>query len=122
MEKQKKNCWALPGRDKVRLVISKSEECTLNLIYVFVQHGRRVLYVKLWDKTTCTAEQFLMLGYLASLVLGREPKTQVAGISVMVDLDGLSWKHVPSIKNLSTYLKLLSVSCSSSSAISRNQQ
>jgi len=87
MEKQKKNCWVLPGRDK---------------------HGRRVIYVKLWDKTSCTAEQFLMLGYLTSLVLGREPKTQVAGISVMVDLDGLSWKHVPSIKNLSTYLKLLS--------------
>ena len=78
-----------------------------------------MFYVKLWDKSTCTAEQFLMLGYLTSLVLGREPKTQVAGISVMVDLDGLSWKHVPSIKNLSTYLKLLSVS-SSNSAISRN--
>ena len=69
-----------------------------------------MFYVRLWDKASCTPEQFLMLGYLTSLVLGREPKTQVAGISVMVDLDGLSWKHVPSIKNLSTYLKLLSVS------------
>ena len=89
MEQQKKNCFALPGRDK---------------------QGRRVFYVKLWDKSTCTPEQFILLGYLASLVLGREPKTQVAGISVMVDLDGLSWKHIPSLTNLRSYLRLLNVS------------
>ena len=124
MEKQKKNCWVLPGRDKVRLVIKLAmarNEILQPAICLYIQsnqHGRRVIYVKLWDKSTCTAEQFLMLGYLTSLVLGREPKTQVAGISVMVDLDGLSWKHVPSIKNLSTYLKLLSVSsCSSQGGV-----
>ena len=69
-----------------------------------------MLCIRLWDTDSCTPEQFMMVMNSAILLIAREPKTQIAGISVLTDLDALAWKHVPSWKKVTAYIKLFSVS------------
>jgi hypothetical protein len=51
-----------------------------------------------------------LIFYSIMLLLSREPKTQIAGVSIVADLDGLAYKHVPGWKKLKTFLNVFSVS------------
>lgn len=68
------------------------------------------MYVKLWDLEKCSPDKFSSIFYSVVLILSREPKTQIAGISIVVDLKGLCYQHIPSWKSIKTYIDLFSVS------------
>jgi len=45
--------------------------------------------------------------YLVVLMLAREPKTQIAGISVISDQTGLCYSHMPSMRMVYSYQTLI---------------
>ena len=47
--------------------------------------------------------------YLVVLMLAREPKTQIAGISVISDQTGLCYSHMPSMRMIYSYQTLVKV-------------
>ena len=47
--------------------------------------------------------------YLVVLMLAREPKTQIAGISVISDQTGLCYSHMPSMRMVYSYQTLVKV-------------
>lgn len=60
------------------------------------QKGRRVLicYSKNWDPSTITGDELLQGVYLLHLIALLEPETQVRGIVVIIDCQGMCMKHI----------------------------
>ena len=75
----------------------------------FLQHGRRVIWLKLWDPSKTKHDDMMCILYLVVLMLAREPKTQIAGISVISDQTGLCYSHMPSMRMVYSYQTLVKV-------------
>ena len=75
----------------------------------FLQHGRRVIWLKLWDPSKTKHDDMMCILYLVVLMLAREPKTQIAGISVISDQTGLCYSHMPSMRMVYSYQTLIKV-------------
>ena len=73
----------------------------------FLQHGRRVIWLKLWDPSKTKHDDMMCILYLVVLMLAREPKTQIAGISVISDQTGLCHSHMPSMRMVYSYQTLI---------------
>ena len=73
------------------------------------QHGRRVIWLKLWDPSKTKHDDMMCILYLVVLMLAREPKTQIAGISVISDQTGLGYSHMPSWRMIYSYQTLIKV-------------
>jgi hypothetical protein len=93
------------GRQKMMLLSSLKP-------WIFLQYGRRVICLKLWDPTQVNHDEMLCILYQMILLLAREPKTQIAGISVISDQAGLSYSHVPSWGMVLSYPVLVKASFS----------
>lgn len=77
------------------------------------QKGRRVMIVnsgQLWDPKVVTEEQMFQLFYIVHMLAQLEPVTQIAGVVVIMDFDGLGLKQAKSItpggsKRLLTFIQ-----------------
>jgi len=77
------------------------------------QDGRRVLIVhcgEIWDTKKVSADQLFRIFYLIHLVALIEPVTQVRGVVVIMDFDGLGMKQVKALspsfsKRLITFIQ-----------------
>jgi len=58
--------------------------------------GRRVLLMRLgkWDPDTIPVEHFFASVFVLLEMITREVKTQIAGLTVVIDVQGLSFKHI----------------------------
>jgi len=58
--------------------------------------GRRVLLMRLgkWDPDTIPVEHFFASVFVLLEMVTREVKTQIAGLTVVIDVQGLSFKHI----------------------------
>lgn len=69
----------------------------VNVLKNFDQDGRRVLVVhcgKIWDTKKVTAEQLFRVFYLIHLAAMVEENSQVRGVVVIMDFDGLGMSQV----------------------------
>jgi len=59
-------------------------------------HGRRVYIFRLgkWDPDTLPVEEFYASAYVLLELVAREVKTQIAGVTVIADINGFSFKHI----------------------------
>ena len=78
-------------------------------MFNLTQHGRRVIWLKLWDPSKTKHDDMMCILYLVVLMLAREPKTQIAGISVISDQTGLCYSHMPSWGMIYSYQSLIKV-------------
>ncbi len=51
---------------------------------------------RMWDSDRFPFATSMAMFYVLSMALAREPKTQVAGITMVGDMSGMTRKHVPS--------------------------
>lgn len=90
-----------------------TETQVVNILPNRDQKGRRVMVVnsgQLWDPKIVTEEQMFQLFYIIHLIAQLEPVTQIAGVVVIMDFDGLGMKQVKSItpggsKRLLTFIQ-----------------
>ncbi|XP_046561720.1 alpha-tocopherol transfer protein-like [Haliotis rubra] len=61
--------------------------------------GGRVLYVRigLWDPDNTPMEDLFRLTISLHLKLIQDPETQIGGLRILEDMEGLSWKHSKSL-------------------------
>jgi hypothetical protein len=74
-----------------------AETPTLNILINKDQKGRRVLIVQcggLWDPQKVPTDSLFRMCYVVQLVALLEPSTQINGIVIIVDYEGLSMKQV----------------------------
>jgi len=59
------------------------------------KQARRVFLFRVgnWDPSIVSKEELFSANYLCLELMAREPKTQISGISALVDMEGLSWSH-----------------------------
>ena len=50
------------------------------------------------------------VAFLTTMIVAKEPKTQIAGMSVLCDIEGCSWRHSPKLKTLLAMVKIFYVS------------
>lgn len=78
----------------------KSSFCDNDIVNVLInrdQLGRRVLIVNVgavWDPKRVSADQLFRIFYLIHVAAQVEPETQVRGVVVIMDFDGLGMKQV----------------------------
>lgn len=85
----------------------------INVLTNFDQEGRRVLVVhcgKVWDTKQVTSEQLFRLFYLIHIAALVEESTQVRGVVVIMDFDGLGMSQVRALtpawsKRLLTFIQ-----------------
>lgn len=85
----------------------------INVLTNFDQEGRRVLIVhcgKIWDPKKVSSEQLFRLFYLIQIAALVEETTQVRGVVVIMDFDGLGMSQVKSLtpawsKRLLTFIQ-----------------
>lgn len=85
----------------------------VNVLTNFDQDGRRVLVVhcgKVWDPKKVTAEQLFRVFYLIHIAALVEESTQVRGVVVIMDFDGLGMSQVRALtpawsKRLLTFIQ-----------------
>lgn len=85
----------------------------VNVLTNFDQDGRRVLLVhcgKIWDPKKVTAEQLFRVFYLIHIAALVEESTQVRGVVVIMDFDGLGMSQVRALtpawsKRLLTFIQ-----------------
>lgn len=85
----------------------------INVLTNLDQEGRRVLVVhcgKIWDPKKVTSEQLFRLFYLIHVAALVEESTQVRGVVVIMDFDGLGMSQVKSLtpawsKRLLTFIQ-----------------
>ena len=65
---------------------------------------------KLWDPERATPEHMFCVAFLTTMIVAKEPKTQIAGMSVLCDIEGCSWRHSPKLKTLLAMVKIFYVS------------
>ena len=63
------------------------------------KYGRRILVYKMWDAEKWPYKSGMEALYAVALLMSREPKTQIAGITMIGDFSGMSRKH------MSTYME-----------------
>lgn len=58
--------------------------------------ARRVLIFRAgaWDTTLLSPQDIFAVNFMCLEVVGREPKTQIAGLVALVDMSGFGWDHV----------------------------
>ena len=63
--------------------------------------GRRVLILNLgkWDPTSIPVEDWFAATFVLLEVLTREVKTQIAGLTVVLNCDGFGFTHIRLVKN-----------------------
>ena len=75
-----------------------------------MQYGRRVVVYQMWDGEKYPYRDIMNMFYVICVMLAREPKTQIAGITMVGDMGGMSRKHVPNtwadITAWATFLKV----------------
>lgn len=74
-----------------------SDHNVVNVLTNHDQHGRRVLVVNVgdqWDTKHVSSEQLFRLFYLIHVAALVEPESQVRGVVVIMDFDGLGMKQV----------------------------
>lgn len=79
------------------LKVQFTETQVVNILPNRDQKGRRVMVVnsgQLWDPKIVTEEQMFQLFYIIHLIAQLEPVTQIAGVVVIMDFDGLGLKQV----------------------------
>ncbi|XP_049538613.1 clavesin-1-like isoform X2 [Anopheles darlingi] len=89
------------------------EHSVVNVLVNRDQKGRRVLLVNCgaaWDPKAVSSEQLFRVFFLIHLVAQLEPSTQINGIVVVLDFDGLSLKQVKALspafcKRLITFIQ-----------------
>ena len=70
------------------------------------KYGRRVLTYRMWDGNKYPVNTLGM--FIVYMMLAREPKTQIAGITMVGDFTGVSRKHIPStIPELKAYNSMI---------------
>lgn len=72
----------------------------VNVLSDLDQDGRRVLIVnagKVWDPKKVTSEQLFRLFYLIHVAAMKEENTQVRGVVVIMDFDGMGMSQVRSL-------------------------
>ncbi|TRY67243.1 hypothetical protein TCAL_11788 [Tigriopus californicus] len=73
------------------------------------KHGRRIIVYKMWDADKYPYKTIMEMFYVLCMMLSREVKTQIAGISLVGDMAGMTRKHVPStwsdIQTWATFMK-----------------
>ena len=68
-------------------------------IQTVLQHrdtqARRVFIFRVgcWDPASVSKEDLFSANYLCLELMAREPRTQISGITALVDMEGLSWSH-----------------------------
>lgn len=85
----------------------------VNVLTNFDQDGRRILVVhcgKVWDPKKVTSEQIFRLFYLIHVAALVEPNSQVRGVIVIMDFDGLGMSQVRALtpswsKRLLTFIQ-----------------
>eukprot|EP00094_Tigriopus_californicus_P012196 TCALIF_11788-PA protein Name:"Protein of unknown function" AED:0.18 eAED:0.18 QI:58/0.66/0.75/1/1/1/4/0/181 len=74
-----------------------------------LKHGRRIIVYKMWDADKYPYKTIMEMFYVLCMMLSREVKTQIAGISLVGDMAGMTRKHVPStwsdIQTWATFMK-----------------
>uniref|UniRef100_U5EFH4 Putative lipid particle n=1 Tax=Corethrella appendiculata TaxID=1370023 RepID=U5EFH4_9DIPT len=99
----------MPEDEKVAF----TEHKVVNVLKNRDHAGRRVLIAnvgQMWDPKAVSSEQLFRLFYLIHLIAQLEPETQVRGVVVIMDFDGLSLKQVKAFspafsKRLLTFLQ-----------------
>ena len=59
------------------------------------QYGRRQVLYKMWDAETYPFMRTTKSTFLTYMTLAREPKTQIAGITLLGDMQEMTRKHAP---------------------------
>uniref|UniRef100_A0A182U479 CRAL-TRIO domain-containing protein n=1 Tax=Anopheles melas TaxID=34690 RepID=A0A182U479_9DIPT len=98
-----------PEEEKLAFV----EHNVVNVLTNRDQKGRRVLLVNCgaaWDPKAVSSEQLFRVFFLIHLVAQLEPATQINGVVVVLDFDGLSLKQVKALspsfsKRLITFIQ-----------------
>ncbi|XP_072383651.1 clavesin-2 [Diabrotica undecimpunctata] len=83
----------MPDDEKVAL----TEHNVVNILTNLDHKGRRVLLVfagETWDPSKVTSDQIFRMFYLIHEMAVLEPKTQVRGVVVIMDYDGMGMKQV----------------------------
>lgn len=99
----------MPDDEKAAFV----ENDVVNVLTNRDQDGRRVLVVhcgELWDPKRVSADQLFRIFYLIQIAALVEPVTQVRGVVVIMDFDGLGMKQVRALspsfsKRLLTFIQ-----------------
>ena len=74
------------------------------------KYGRRIIAFKMWDANKWSFKQGLEAFYVIALLLAREPKTQVAGVTMIGDYSGMSRKHMTTnLEDMKAWANLISV-------------
>lgn len=75
-----------------------------------MQHGRRIIAYQMWDADKYPYKTIMEMFYVLCMMLSREVKTQIAGITLVGDMAGMSRKHVPStwsdVQSWATFMKV----------------
>ncbi|BES88672.1 SEC14 [Nesidiocoris tenuis] len=83
----------MPDDEKATLLDHK----IVNVLANRDQHGRRVLIANLgscWDTKNISGDQVFRLFYMIHILAMGEPETQIRGVVVILDFDGLGMKQV----------------------------
>lgn len=81
--------------DNLKTQFTETQVC--NILPNRDQKGRRVMIVnsgQLWDPKLVSEDQMFQLFYIVHLLAQLEPITQIAGVVVIMDFEGLGLKQV----------------------------
>ena len=74
------------------------------------KYGRRVVVFKMWDANQWSFKRGMESFYVIMLLLAREPKTQIAGVTIIGDYSGMSRKHMATkLEDIKAWANLISV-------------
>ena len=74
------------------------------------KYGRRIIVYKMWDAEKWPYKKGMEAFYAINLLLSREAKTQVAGITMIGDFSGMSRKHMSTnMEDIRAWSNLISV-------------
>lgn len=96
-EFRKSNAQLLDGLLPIHEEVSFMKHDVVNVLKGRDSHGRRVLVVNVggsWDPRQVNADQLFRLFYLIHLAAMLEPESQVRGVVVLMDFEGLGMRQV----------------------------
>jgi hypothetical protein len=64
-------------------------------LYSPIQYGRRVVAYGMWDANKYPFMASTCQSFVVNMMLAREPKTQIAGITMLGDMTNMTRKHWP---------------------------
>ena len=73
--------------------------------YIRDKFGRRVFLFRagVWDPCAVSLSDIFAANYICLELMAREPKTQIAGLVMVVDMSGLTFNHIMNVS--SEYVK-----------------